>query len=280
MEGSALVTELTELGLTNYEARAYLALIRRDSSTASQVARLANLPRQRIYDVLAGLVEKGLASSRPGGVVKYAGVAPGVALERLLENHRRQLQSLEEGAASIVERLRARYERGQEQTDPLEYIEILRDRRAINERFEELQRRMKREILVFTRPPYARPPQENVQGLKVARRYKARGIYLLSQFEDPSFIEGLRRFMEAGEEMRFVEELPLKLAVIDESIVMFGMEDPVAGSSDLTLMVVEHPALARILKIAFDAVWAEGLTFEEAERRHADLQETIATAGV
>ena len=55
-----------------YEAKAYLALLRRDSFTAAQVARLGGLPRQRIYDVLASLVEKGLAVGRPGRVVKYA----------------------------------------------------------------------------------------------------------------------------------------------------------------------------------------------------------------
>ena len=45
------------------------------------------------------------------------------------------------------------------------------------------------------------------------------------------------------------------------------MEDPVAGSADLTLLVIEHPALAQILKIAFGAVWATGLTFDLCRHR-------------
>ncbi|MBA3298327.1 MAG: TrmB family transcriptional regulator, partial [Acidobacteria bacterium] len=65
MENGDLAGKLTRLGLTAYEARAYVALIRRDSSTAAELARLANLPRQRVYDVLATLVDKGLASARP-----------------------------------------------------------------------------------------------------------------------------------------------------------------------------------------------------------------------
>ena len=83
-------------------------------------------------------------------------------------------------------------------------------------------------------------------------------------FDDPETTEGVRRFVEAGEKARFVPELPLKLVIIDESIVMFGMEDPVAGSSELTIMVVEHPSLAGVLKIAFNTVWEQGLTFEQA----------------
>ena len=48
---------------------------------------------------------------------------------------------------------------------------------------------------------------------------------------------------------------------------MFGMEDPVAGTSELTIMVVEHRALATVLKIAFDTVWQQGLTIDELEAR-------------
>ncbi len=70
MDDRATVDRLVRLGLTTYEARAYVTLVRRDSFTAAQIARTAGLPRQRIYDVLASLVEKGLASARPGSIVK------------------------------------------------------------------------------------------------------------------------------------------------------------------------------------------------------------------
>lgn len=260
----ASVDQLTRLGLTSYEAKAYLALLRRDSSTAAQAARLANVPRQRIYDVLASLVDKGLASTRPGQVAKYAAVAPELALERLVSDQRDRLAELERETAALVEELSPAFHAGQEQANPLEYIEVLRDRRAINERFDELQAGIKREILVFTKPPYATPPQEEVVGLEVSKTHEARSVYEYSVFDDPDVAEGVRRFMEAGEKARFVPELPLKLVIIDESIVMFGMEDPVAGSAELTIMVVEHPSLASVLKIAFNAVWERGLTFDEA----------------
>jgi hypothetical protein len=55
--------------------------------------------------------------------------------------------------------------------------------------------------------------------------------------------------------------------IIDETIVMFGMEDPVAGRDTLTIVVVEHPSLAQLLKLAFNAVWERGLPFDEARAR-------------
>src|SRR3954462_11551653 len=204
-----VVAHLTRLGLTTYEAKAYLALIRRDSYTAAQVARQAGLPRQRIYDVLGSLVQKGLAVARPGNVVKYAATPPELAIELLLASHREQLARMERDAQLMVTDLKPAFEEGQEHTDPLEYIEVLRDRRAINERFAELQANVKREILVFTKPPYATPPQENVEGLKVISTHDARSLYEFSVFDQPQVMRGVQRFVEQGEDARFVPELPL-----------------------------------------------------------------------
>ena len=263
----AHLERLHRLGLTSYEARAYLALLRRDSSTAAETARLAGLPRQRVYDVLSSLVEKGLASTRPGRAVKYAATAPEHALQRLVAQHRQQLADLERETASMIDSLTPAYEAGQEHTDPLEYIEVLRDRNAINERFAELEAGIKNEILVFTKPPYATPVHEHTEGLEVARTHRAQSVYELSAFDDALFVEGVRRYIEAGEEARFVPQLPLKLVIIDEQIVMFGIEDPVAGRSVLTIIVVDHPSLAQLLKVAFKAVWETGLTYEEASEQ-------------
>jgi sugar-specific transcriptional regulator TrmB len=272
----AFVSQLTRLGLTSYEAKAYLTLIRRDSFTAAQVARQSGLPRQRIYDVLGSLVQKGLAVARPGNVVKYAATPPDIGVNQLLAVHREDLDRIEADAKQMVADLEPAFEAGQAETDPLEYIEVLRDKRAINERFAELQNAVKREILVFTKPPYATPPQENVEGLEVIQTHDARSLYEYSIFDDPKVARGVQRFVEAGEQARFVPSLPLKLVIIDETIVMFGMEDPVAGSADLTIVTVEHQSLAKVLKTAFNAIWETGLTFDEAREAAAQLEKKTA----
>lgn len=272
VEDPGTVERLVRLGLTTYEARAYVTLVRRDSFTAAQIARTAGLPRQRIYDVLASLVEKGLASARPGTVVKYAALAPDLAVERLVTGRRAAMTALERDAGDVISRLGPEFQAGQAHSDPLEYIEVLRDRGAINERFIELQGSVKREILVFTKPPYATPPQENVEGIEVARSHVARSVYELDVLDDDAMARGIKRFIDAGEEARFVEHVPLKLVIIDEATVMFGMQDPMAGAEDLTIMVVEHPALAHTLKLAFNRVWDRGLEFDAAlERRRGAL---------
>ena len=258
---------LVDLGLTKYEAQAYLALMRRDASTPADVARLSRIPRQRVYDVLLTLAEKGLASQRPGPPAKYTAVSPEFAIERLLLRRREELDRLERAGKDVVDALGPAFVEGQKERNPLDYIEVLRDSEAINERFGELQAGIRNEILVFTKPPYATPPQENVEGIEVTRTHDAKSVYEFSALHDPDFADGVRRFIAAGEQARFVETLPLKLVIIDEATVMFGMEDPVAGPSELTIMVIEHHELARLLKIAFEAVWSTGLTIDELDPR-------------
>jgi HTH-type transcriptional regulator, sugar sensing transcriptional regulator len=260
------ISRLAQLGLNAYEARAYLALLGKESFSASQVADLSGVPRQRIYDILASLVDQGLAVSRPGRRgTKYAAVAPGVALQALLGRAKQQVTALEVATNSLIATLASQYAAGKEETSPLEYIEVLRGTAAISERFSEIQANCRREILVFTKPPYATPPQENVEGLEtLQRRVRACSIYEYDVLRDPATRAGVAYFIRQGEQARFVAHLPMKLVVVDEAIVMFAMEDPIAGRTDLTIMVIENPQLAAVLKIAFETLWTQGETFEAA----------------
>ena len=96
------VSRLTRLGLTSYEARAYLALVGHEAPTAAEVARLAGLPRQRIYDVLAAIVARGVATARPGKVARYEAKAPDAAVELLLSFLRDELRDTEARARELA----------------------------------------------------------------------------------------------------------------------------------------------------------------------------------
>lgn len=253
---------LVDLGLTGYEASAYLALTRRTRATGAEVARLAGLPRQRIYDVLDGLVGRGLASVEPGRPARYTALSPDEAVGALIAARRSELEQLEQEAAKAIARLTPAYRAGRDEDDPLSYIEVLREPAAIGKRFAELEASVQQEILVFTKPPYAIEPAENVAGLQLLERgVEARSVYERSLYDDPGQVDAVRHFVAAGERARVVDKLPLKLVLIDERLALFTMEDPVAGTPELTIMIVEHPALASVLKLAFEHVWESGEDF-------------------
>ena len=104
------VARFTRLGLTSYEARAYMALVGSESLTATQAARESGVPRQRIYDVLEGLVARGLAELLSGRVARFAALAPQAAVERLLAEQRAELTSHETDAAQVAADLQPLFE--------------------------------------------------------------------------------------------------------------------------------------------------------------------------
>ncbi|MGE5335332.1 MAG: TrmB family transcriptional regulator [Nitrososphaerota archaeon] len=262
------VERLVRLGLTLYEARAYVALIRRAGSTPTEVAKVAGVPRPRIYDVIDSLVAKGLAYERPGRTARFVAVPPNEAVNTLVSIHRERLLMLEADAEAVREELGPAFLEGSMHSDPLDYIELIRAPEAIAKRFDELQRSTEREMLVFSKLPAAVRVEENDVGLEVARTRVLRSVYEIAQLDDPLSRDGMQRFIDAGEQARFVEDLPMKMGVIDERIVMLAMVDPVAGDSGLTTLVIENDQLARCLKIAFEQVWATGIDFVTAcERR-------------
>ncbi|MEY9850180.1 TrmB family transcriptional regulator [Streptacidiphilus sp. MAP5-3] len=260
--------DLEELGLTNYEARVYLALIRRDVFTAAEVAREAGVPRQRVYDVLEGLIRRQLAILHPGRVAGYSAVAPDTAVERLIEQQRRSLGRLERLSTELARELKPTFESGRTHTDPLDYVEVLRDPADITERFARLQSTAERELLSFSRPPWY-TPTENIAGLEASARLHAAGrtvrsLYSRAVLEDPALLEVINLFVAAGEEIRIAEDLPLKMIIADGSTVLCDMPDPVARDGATTTLCIRHPSLAAALTLAFRSIWDNSPTFAEA----------------
>jgi sugar-specific transcriptional regulator TrmB len=97
---------LRDLGLSEYEARSYRALLRLGPATAKELSRASDVPMGRVYDVLNSLEQWGLvrsqASSRPK---KYIGVEPETGLERLLNDRKSELERKAQQYESIVSEL-------------------------------------------------------------------------------------------------------------------------------------------------------------------------------
>ncbi|MGD8352024.1 MAG: helix-turn-helix domain-containing protein [Nitrospirota bacterium] len=62
-----LMHHLREAGLTEYEAKAYITLVRENPLTAYEVARRAGIPTSKVYGVVSRLAERGILSVRGEG---------------------------------------------------------------------------------------------------------------------------------------------------------------------------------------------------------------------
>jgi len=66
MEKDKIVSNLEKLGLSNYEARAYLAALNQPPITGYKLSKLSGVPRSRIYETIEKLISKGLLVFQSG----------------------------------------------------------------------------------------------------------------------------------------------------------------------------------------------------------------------
>jgi sugar-specific transcriptional regulator TrmB len=77
---------LKSLGLTNYEARVYIALLTVASATASGIHEISGVPRASVYTVIDQLLSKGLVSVSQSAPKRFAAFPPEDAVSRLMDH--------------------------------------------------------------------------------------------------------------------------------------------------------------------------------------------------
>lgn len=87
-----MIDKLKKLGLTSYEASAYLSLLKLGDAEANEIATGAKIPMGRIYSVLSNLEEARIIRAQDTRPRRYACVEPSVALERLFKNKQEELK--------------------------------------------------------------------------------------------------------------------------------------------------------------------------------------------
>src|ERR1051325_4628020 len=92
---------LRSMGLTDYESRAYEALVSLGPSGATEIASAAPVPRTKVYAVLAELARKDWIEAEPGRPRRYRAKAPGECFRR----ERARLSARLESALPALEEL-------------------------------------------------------------------------------------------------------------------------------------------------------------------------------
>lgn len=256
------LNQIINLGLSEYEAKVYLALLKKKSLLAREISQISKVPRTRIYEVLAKLIEKGLCIEILNNVKKYKAVEPSVALNRILHYKREDLNKSEELAQSVIHDLTIQYNSEKEVVDPLEYIEVIKNPLQLSEKFMRLFANAKKEVLVFTKSPFTGNRDKLQKQTKQQAKILKSGIISKSIYEIPQNEEDKKwRLKELnfvtnfGEEVRIAEYLPIKMAIFDESIVLIALEDPIHKTLSITSLIIEHKSLAKSLKVLFNTIW-------------------------
>jgi predicted DNA-binding transcriptional regulator len=90
-----LINSLCELGFSKNEAKVYSTLVRRRQATAEEIARTSGIQRRTVYDLLDGLIQKGVVSFVNDGKRKFFKSASKSALTDILKKRVLHLNQIE-----------------------------------------------------------------------------------------------------------------------------------------------------------------------------------------
>jgi predicted transcriptional regulator len=100
-EASRAIEALERLGLTEYEARCFVALAQLPHGTAGEVGQVANIPRSRVYETMERLYDRGFVEIHNADPKEYQGVSVDTALEHLRDEYDAYFETVEESLRDL-----------------------------------------------------------------------------------------------------------------------------------------------------------------------------------
>jgi sugar-specific transcriptional regulator TrmB len=269
MDEASAVRNLVELGMNEREARLYVGLLRTREATPALLHRITGVPRTKIYETLDRLVSAGYCSERQEGRHRFFRATRPSEVYTLLRNSwNLDLQmkcAIGETAFACLDTLFADASAG----DPsLERIEVIRSKDQINAKFLALMEGTRREVLSFTRSPYAAADEQTrarviaVQKRAFARGVTIRTIYMV-ETQDWGWLEKFIGDLEGeGEQVRLTGDLPMKMFIFDQETVLIALPSvPGLTGTDFTMLAVADPGFTRANVVLFETCWDRATTF-------------------
>ena len=255
--------KLQQVGLNAYEARSYLVLLGHPRFKALELAARAHVPRQKIYEVLDSLVEKGFAQVVQERTKLFSAVDPSLAVPAYLGRRSKMLQNelTEQSrlASGLIEDLRASFLEGQDGRGTLDFLSLVNDPMQTAVHYRRMLATATREYVEFSRPPFAVDPLDEQLVKDAATRGVNCRLLIESGAIDEEHRHRLREYRSVGIEIRFAERLPMKLALFDSKCGLVALLDPVLTRPSWTAVIFEHDGFAEAMAGLFETYWCRSL---------------------
>lgn len=147
MSNTELLNALSEIGLTQYEAKVYNTLVTEGVSTAKDISNICGIPYGKIYEIINALTSKGYVITLPTKPMKYRALHPQKVIGLVKEHNERKIQTAEK---VISAELNSVFEKNREFVESKGLFWVINGRSAIAKKTEELFDKAKKHIYIFT----------------------------------------------------------------------------------------------------------------------------------
>jgi HTH-type transcriptional regulator, sugar sensing transcriptional regulator len=236
---------LEALGLTGSEVKAYVALLKGGSMTASDVSREARIPYSKVYDALESLHMKGWVEEQKSRPIVYTARPPDTALEEL--RSRQNTERKEREQIALDELMGIYISRGEQEKPD---IWIMRGTNEILSRVKNLLLNCRAELLIAL-PAQLLPFTDTIEPLLAALKEKGVKSLVLTS---PELSQGAAEKLGKYAEIRTRKTMYGGGLISDSREVVLLLGGGEQGASPLAIWASHH-GLASFARDYFEFLW-------------------------
>ncbi|MHC3130186.1 MAG: TrmB family transcriptional regulator [Candidatus Bathyarchaeota archaeon] len=236
---------LREIGLREYETRAYLILLERGVMTASEVSEHGGIPYSKVYETLNSLERKGWVEVERGRPSRYFPKAPSEALEAA----RLRLEDMVNSWKHVIlGELQPLYEKRELLEKP--DIWILRGEFSILAKLKEMLDAARNELMIAA-PAFAKGFVD--ASVSVLGQVRSRGVSVKVMVAGGGDVEEIARVGET----RVRDSLFGGGVIVDgkEALLFLGEADTKRSYSGLLVIWSNHIGLVKFAREYFQLLW-------------------------
>ncbi|MGW6897210.1 LuxR C-terminal-related transcriptional regulator [Streptomyces sp. NPDC054919] len=214
---------LASLGVSEAGELLYRHLLRYGPLPTDELAAALGQSPVDVTEQAESLATHQLVTLTAGAPGRWAAAAPEVALERLIGYRQGELSL----ARASLSDLMAEYREGHQPGQAPGPVEVLEGSEVCRRRYAQAVANTTRELLVLSRPPFLIGTGVTVDVLGILdRNVRCRSVYDRHALEQPGCLNDITTYQAAGEQVRVLDELPVKLLVSDRTTaLLFGGDD-------------------------------------------------------
>lgn len=243
-----MLTQLRDIGLSENEAKVYLAMLELGPATVLQIAGKAGINRPTTYVQIESLKRRGLVEViQKGKKAQFVAREPS-ALDAMLEREAKEVEVQKTELAKVLPQLQTMYDLAGKKP-VVRYFEGIEGLRQMQEEFLRCKEKIVYGIFNLDQVLDVFPKhRSDYSGRRVARGIRSRSIYTSSG--GPSLMESDE---ERLREVRFIDPKRFRfnadITIFDDSIALTSFEGRLSGT------VITNPELAKSFKGLFEFLW-------------------------
>jgi sugar-specific transcriptional regulator TrmB len=254
---------LEQFGLSNYENKVYMALLKLGSADARTISTHSEVPYGRIYDVLDSLRTNKIIAEISGRPKKYTANEPVSAVNRLLNDKKLELSRLEKQAEIAVQELNKEYE-GKPENELVWKVAIGEE---LYQTYFDLLEEARFEFLT-----YMEISEDSTHGMDYLEEYRRLFQKMTTHGVKIKLLLGITSFeiieqlivnvptvmhMVSSVEIRYTDTFTYPFSIIDGEKVLLKVSNPADHNEMLAAVYLWQNSLAKVLKPKFNELWEQ-----------------------